>query len=158
MSQPFTSIKDDNWYTLVAGQRADGFDGAGWTLTGGASVATVTLEDGRTTTVLDLPSSKAVSPEVCITQDYPTARSMVRNVKGSEGIFFYVSQLGTSTWNTPKNTGQFHGANTAWTLSNPLNVQPSNLRGWNIARFTFIPGGNRSRFQMYDFYVDPRMR
>ncbi|MGG7379567.1 hypothetical protein ACQ7B2_12690, partial [Escherichia coli] len=77
---------------------------------------------------------------------------------GSEGIFFYVSQLGTSTWNTPKNTGQFHGSGTAWTLSNPLNVQPSSLPGWNIARFTFIPGGKTSRFQMYNFYVDPRMR
>jgi hypothetical protein len=42
--------------------------------------------------VLDLPSgSKAVSPTICVTTEFPTARTMVRNVVGAEGVFFYVS-------------------------------------------------------------------
>jgi hypothetical protein len=159
LTQPFLSTGDANWYTLVPGQTVDNLNGAGWTLSGGATITTTTLANGQTAQVLDLPSkAKAVSPEVCISPDYPVARSMVRNVKGSEGIFFYVSHYGTSSWNTPKNTGQFHGSGTAWTLSGKLNVQPSSTPGWNIAKFTFIAGGNTSRFQMYNFYVDPRAR
>jgi hypothetical protein len=159
LTQPFTAWNDFNWYTLVDGQTPGSFDGTGWTLSGGARVVTTTLADGTTTTVLDLPSgSKAVSPTVCITSAYPTARTMVRNVKGSEGVFFYVSYAGTSTWNNPKNTGQVHGTGTAWTLSGAVNVQPSNVIGWQLARFTFVPGGNTSEFQIYNFYVDPRMR
>jgi hypothetical protein len=83
---------------------------------------------------------------------------MVRNVVGAEGVFFYVSYAGTNTWDKPKNTGQVHGTHTAWTLSDPVNVQPSNLPGWQEVRFTFVPGGTRSDFQIYNFYVDPRMR
>jgi hypothetical protein len=159
LTQPFTNLGDSNWYTLVSGQTVGSFNGTGWQLSGGATITTTTLANGQTAQVLDLPSkAKAVSPEVCITPDYPIARSMVRNVKGSEGIFFYVSHSGTSTWNTPKNTGQFHGSGTSWTTSGKLNIQPSATSGWNIAKFTFIAGGNTSRFQMYNFYVDPRLR
>ena len=114
--------------------------------------------DGTTGTVLDLPSgAAAISPEVCVTSDYPTARGMVRDVVGSEGVFFYVSYEGTSTWATPKNTGQFHGSGTAWTLGGAINVQPYKVSGWQPVRFTFIGGGKTSDFQVYNFQVDPRM-
>ena len=89
---------------------------------------------------------------------YPTARLWVRNVVRSEGVFFYVSYANNSSWTIPKNTGQFHGAQNAWTPSNPMNVQPTNASGWQRVRFTFIAGGNTSRFQVNDFWVDPRMR
>ena len=95
---------------------------------------------------------------MCVDLGYQTARTMVRNVVGAEGVFFYVSYAGTNTWDKPKNTGQVHGTHTAWTLSDPVNVQPSNLPGWQEVRFTFVPGGTRSDFQIYNFYVDPRMR
>jgi hypothetical protein len=95
---------------------------------------------------------------MCITSDYPIARPWVRNLVGSEGVFFYVSYNTDGTWTSPKNTGQFHGSQKAWTLSNPMNVQPSNTPGWQRVRFTFIAGGNTSRFQVNDFWVDPRMR
>src|SRR5436309_15980465 len=101
------------------------FDATGWTLNGGARIVTTTLHDGSTSTVLDLPSgSKAMSPEVCVTSAYPTARGWVRDVKGSEGVFFYVSYAGTSSWTTPKNTGQIHGNGTNWGLVTPVNLQP----------------------------------
>ena len=61
-------------------------------------------------------------------------------------------------WTSWKNTGQFHGAGSAWTLSNPMNVHPSNVAGWQPVRFKLIAGGNTSCFQVNDFWVDPRMR
>ena len=156
LTQPFLAWGDRNWYTIVPGESPDSFGGAGWTLSGGAKLVQTTLYDGTSGYVLDLPSgSRAVSPTLCVSSNYPTARTMVRNVVGSEGVFFYVSYAGTQTWNTPKNTGQVHGNGTAWTLSDPVNIQPSNSTGWQLVQFTFIPGGQHSEFQIYNFYVDP---
>lgn len=76
---------------------------------------------------------------------------------GSEGVQFYVSYQGTPTWATPKNTGQVHGPGTSWGLSTPVNIQPSNTSGWQLVRLTFKPGGTKSDFQIYNFWVDPRM-
>jgi hypothetical protein len=159
LTQPFLSAGDSNWYTLIPGQTPGNFDGTGWQLSGGARIVTTTLADGSMRSVLDLPSgSKAVSPTMCVTSDYPTARTMVRDVKGSEGVFFYVSYEGSSTWTNPKNTGQVHGQQTAWTLATPVNVQPSNTPGWQPVRFTFVAGGNTSEFQLYNIYSDPHCR
>jgi hypothetical protein len=156
LTQVFSSFGDTNWYALPGGESYDSFSGAGWTLSGGAKLVRTTLYDGSTGYVLDLPSgSKAVSPNMCVSANYPTMRTMVRNVVGSEGVFFYVEYQGTSTWGHPKNTGQVHGQATAWTLATPVNIQPSNVSGWQIARFTFIPGGTTSDFQLYNFYIDP---
>jgi hypothetical protein len=158
-SQPFLPFGDSNRYMLVPGQSLDNFDGGGWQLSGGATIAPTTLADGTTGSVLDLPSgAEAVSPIICATSSYPVARTMVRDVKGSEGVFFYVSYEGTSTWSTPKNTGQVHGNNTSWTLATPVNMQPYNVSGWQPVRITLIPGGKSSDFQIYNLYVDPRMK
>ena len=159
LTQPFVSAHDSNWYTLLPGETPGNFNGAGWTLTGGARVVTTTQPGGSTTSVLDLPSgAEAVSPTICVTSAYPTARTMVRNVVGAEGVFFYVSYEGTSTWSVPKNTGQVHGANAAWTLATSVNVQPYNTTGWQPMRITLIPGGKSSDFQLYNLYVDPHAR
>jgi hypothetical protein len=158
-SQPFLYAGDSNWYTLLPGESADNFEGGGWELSGGARIVTTTLSDGTTGQVLDLPSgSKAVSPVVCVTSLYPTARGIVRNVNGSEGVFFYVEYEGTNTWEHPKNTGQIHGEHSAWTLVTPVNLQPQNVLGLQPMRITLVPGGNTSDFEVYDLYVDPRMR
>jgi len=110
--------------------------------------------------VLDLPSkAQATSPVMCINSDYPTGRLWVRNIAGSEGVFFHVSYLNADgTWTYPKNTGQFHGDKNAWRLSNPMNIQPSNRPGWQQVRFTFLADGTKSRFQVNDFWVDPSRR
>ncbi len=158
-SQPFLPFHDSNWYSLMPGQSVDNFDGNGWSLSGGAKIVTTTLADGSTGSVLDLPSgSKAVSPTICVTSDYPSARTFVRDVKGSEGVFFSVSYEGTKTWDSPRQTGQVHGNGTDWTPSDRANLQPSHSPGWQPVRITLIPGGKTSEFQIYNFYVDPRMR
>jgi hypothetical protein len=158
-SQPFLYAGDSNLYTPLPGESYDNLAGEGWQLSGGAQIETETLSDGASGQVLDLPSgSKAVSPVICVTSQYPTARGVVRNLKGSEGVFFYVEYEGTNTWGHPKNTGQIHGENTAWTLVTPVNLQPFNVSGWQPMRITLIPGGKTSDFEVYNLYVDPRMR
>ncbi len=159
LSQPFVSAHDSNWYTLAPGENADSFNGTGWVLGGGASITTTTLANGSIGSVLNLPSgATAQSPVMCVTSAYPRARTEVRDVAGSEGVFFYVSYEGTKTWAAPKNTGQMHGNQTAWTLASPVNVQPAGGTGWQSVRFTFVAGGKTSDFQLYDFYVDPHCR
>jgi hypothetical protein len=158
LSQPLLSVGDSNWYTMTPGESVDNFDGGGWTLTGGAQIKTTQLADGQTGSVLDLPSgAKAVSPTLCVNSGYQTVRTNVRNLVGAEGVQFYVSYAGTNTWDTPKNTGQVHGQHTNWTLSDPVNVQPSSTAGWQLVRFTLLPGGTSSDFQIYNFWLDPRM-
>lgn len=159
LSQPFLSWNDTNEYELMPGEAADDFAGGGWTLTGGAKIVTTELADGTFGEVLDLPSgSKAVSPTICVKANYPIARTMVRDVKGSEGVYVDVSYEGTATWTTPKNTGQVHStAGTAWALSGSMNLQPTSMSGWQVLKLTLIPGGKTSDFQIYNLYVDPKM-
>jgi hypothetical protein len=157
VSQYLSPFKDTHWYTFMPGESSDAFDGSGWTLSDGASIKTVTLADGRSGTVLDLPGgSKAVSPPICVNNNYPTARTWVRDLVGSQGVQFYVSYEGTATWSTPKNTGQFHGNQTSWTLSGNINLQPNSIAGWQVVRFTYIGTGAGSDYQVYNFLVDPR--
>jgi hypothetical protein len=158
-TKAFSFAKDDQWYTLMPGQTVDSFDGGGWTLSGGASVVQAPTSSGKSGGVLDLPSgAKAVSPPICVTSFYPRTRMMVRNLRGAEGVFFNVSYAGTSSWDTPKNTGQVHGKGTDWTPSDPVNMQPYNVPGYQTVRITLVGGGKTSRFQVYNVYVDPRMK
>lgn len=159
LSQPFLSAGDSSYYTLLPGETHGNVDGAGWTLGGKASLVSTTTAGGAAGTVLNLPSGGyAITPSICVTSLYPTARTEVRDLVGAEGVQMYVSYEGTSTWMNPRNTGQFHGNGTAWTLSTPVNLQPAGVAGWQIVRFLFVAGGTTSDFQMYDFWVDPRMK
>jgi hypothetical protein len=156
--QAFLYAKDLNWYTLVPGQSFDNFDGEGWELSNGAQLVTTTLADGSTGQVLDLPSgSQAVSPTICVTSEYPTARTIVRNVAGSDGAQFYVSYEGTKSWSSPKATGKVTGdKNGNWTVSSPVSLQPYKTEGWQRLRIILV-GGKASETQLYNLYVDPRM-
>ena len=158
LSQAFQSIRDNNWYTLAPGQSVNNFTGTGWTLSGGAQLTSASLADGGAGSVLDLPSgASAVSPPMCVSSDYPTARTMVRDVVGSEGVHISVAYAGTKTADKPKNVGQVHGSQSDWTASNPFNVHPGNVPGWQLVQFTLTAGGKSSDFQIYNFWVDPRM-
>jgi len=114
--------------------------------------------------VLDLPrGSQAVSPTICLTSDYPTARAMIRNVSGANGgsVGFSVSYAGTSTASTPVQTGTFkttgsNGVAGAWALSDPANLDPSTTPGWQLMRITLT--ANVKEFQVYNLYNDPMMR
>ena len=159
LSQPFLGHRDDHEYMLLPGESPGNFDGTGWTLSRGASIVTTTLENGNSGSVLDLPSGAvAVSPTVCVTSDYPDARSMVRDVAGPGGISFAVSYQGRRSWDVPKHAGKLHGDKGAWTVSHPLGVHPRATAGWQPVRFVLTGEGDASDSQVYDLYVDPRMK
>jgi hypothetical protein len=158
LSQPLLSIGDSNWYTLTPGETVDNFNGSGWTLSGGAQIKSVPLADSATGSVLDLPiGSQAVSPILCVNSGYQTIRTEVRDLAGSTGVHFSVSYEGTSSWGTPVDTGLVHGKQTNWTMSDPVSVQPANTTGWQLVRFTLVPAGTKSDYQIYNFWLDPRM-
>jgi hypothetical protein len=165
LTQPFRAWGDSNWYALAPGQTADDFTGAGWTLTGGAKIVTATLKDGTTGSVLDLHrGSEAVSPTICLTSDYPTARAMIRNVSGSNGgsVGFSVSYAGTGTATAPVQTGTFKTTGSAgvagdWAPSDPANLDPSTTPDWQLMRITLTATGPKE-FQVYNLYNDPMMR
>src|SRR4051812_14102534 len=72
LSQPFSFVKDFNFYTLAPGGTFNSAASAGWELRGGAAVVQATQSDATTGGALDLPSkSQATSPVLCITSDYP---------------------------------------------------------------------------------------
>ena len=158
--QPFTAFGDNGFYTLMPGESADNFDGTGWTLAGGAQTVTTTLDDGSTGQVLDLPSgSSAVSPLMCVRSNYPTARTMIRDLDGAPGVQVYDSYAGTKTWEKPRNSGKLHGKSRAWTLSDNFNLQPYHVwPGWEVVRFAFVATGNNAEYQLYNLYVDPHLR
>ena len=84
LTQPFAPLTDTNYYAPLPGESWDGFSATGWSLSGGAKVVSTKLADGTTGTALDLPASaNAVSPSMCITSDYPSARGQIRSVSGS---------------------------------------------------------------------------
>jgi hypothetical protein len=156
LTQPFSAApsNDANWYMLAPGQTTDAFNGAGWTLTGGAKIVTTTLADGATSTVLDLPAgAKAVSPQICVDSAYPTARLRLRDVSGPPSVSMFVAYAGGS----PSPTNGLAGG-TSWGVTPPIQLHPGNLSGWQEAQYTFEGGAKGTEAQLYDFYIDPRCR
>jgi hypothetical protein len=152
LSQAFLRAGDTRYYTPAPGQNGGGFVGTGWTLTRGARIVTARRADGTTAKVLQLPpGSMAVSPDICVTSLYPTARMMVRSVSGGGDVSFGVSYANAN----PHETGHVHGNGTSWTLSDPVNLQPSQAAGWQIVRLSLVADGPQSRFQIYDLELDP---
>lgn len=154
LSQPFAAYGDTNWYTLAPGQDASGFNGAGWSLGGGASVAPATLPGGTPGTVLDLPSgATAVSPAMCVASDYVTARSMVQQVNGSGGVSFAVSYAGQRATSA---TGVLAATGSNWSPSAAAPMQPASRPGWQLVHIV-LTGATGSESRLADIFVDPRM-
>ena len=148
---------DFNWYASAPGESYDNLSGRGWVLAGGAKLVPTTLYDGKKGYVLDMPAgSTAVSPAMCVTNAYPTARSMVRDVAGSAGVSTFVSYIGARV--SPfQGTGTLRGSSTGFGLSSTVNIHPNWLVGWQLARFELVAAGTGSEYQIYNFFVDPRM-
>jgi hypothetical protein len=157
LAQPFEAWGDSADYTLAPGQSPGSFSGAGWLLFDGANVTSAPQADGSIGRVLDLPAgSIAVSPTMCVDSDYPTARTMIRNVMGGGGVSVFVTYAGASSWGKARNGGSAHGQGPNWGLSDPIHLQPSQAPGWQLVRFALVPpDGPGGEFQLYNFYVDP---
>jgi hypothetical protein len=158
-SQPFEGLQDSNYYTLVEGSEFN--EGAGgWELSNGAEVLEAARPDGSSGSVLNLPlGAEAVSPPVCVTLAYPTARAYVQNPASGGAVVVSVAYTGTKSEEKPKVVGQLRGQQNEWALSRPFDVRPQ-LGGKSEevrqVRFHFAATGkNTSR--LFGLYVDPRM-
>jgi hypothetical protein len=158
-SQPFEALKDSNYYTLVEGSEFNGPE-EGWDLKNGAEVVETTRPDGSTGGALDLPfGAVAISPPVCVTLQYPTARAYVENVSGQGGgVTAGVFYAGTKPLLVP--VGQLSAKKSAgWELSNAFNVKPQltgSEEGTREVRFIFA-NLSKGDYRLSGLYVDPRM-
>jgi hypothetical protein len=156
LSTPFASSHDSALYAALPGESVDSFTGTGWILGGGAKIVTTKLADGTSGSVLDLlAGSYAISASACVTNLYPTARLMVKSVSGSPTVELDVAYLSASPSFTK--TGAIT-ATTTWSLSPVLNINPSPASGWQLAWFSLVNTGTSGEMQVYDLYVDPRMK
>lgn len=157
LSQPFLSYGDDGQYTLVPGESVDNLDGGGWGLNDGASIVPTTLADGTDGSVLDLPpGSSATTPIMCVESGMPLARMITKMVGGPKS-----NATAFQVWNADGTTlGGAMGVlgESDWTLSPPVNVAPGSFSGWKQVYFTFTNKSKVGDLQVYDLYVDPRMR
>ncbi len=153
LTQPFLGYGDNSWYAPAPGQSFDSFDGTGWSLSGGASLQTTTLDDGSTGQVLDLPGgSTAISPPMCVDSSYPNARAMMQPIVGTGAVFFYVSYGGGNAF---QNTGQIHPQGQGWSPSGKVNTHANSQNGWQVVRFALTSTGNHNEAQLYNLFIDP---
>ncbi len=159
-SQPFEGLQDSNYYMLVEGSEFNE-GAAAWELANGAEVIEAARPDGSTGPVLNLPSgAEAVSPPVCVTLAYPTARVYVQNLEGSGAVAVSVGYAGTKSDEKPKGSGQLRGQQGEWTVSRAFDVRPQlggKVEEVRQVRFHFAAIGKNSTSRLYGLYVDPRM-
>jgi hypothetical protein len=159
-AQPFESVGDASWYTLVEGSEFSSRE-EGWELKNGAEVIEGARPDGSSGGVLDLPAgSYAVSPPVCVTLRYPTARTWIEDAEGSGGVLVSVSYASFHGGANSVPVG-FLGARAGqgWQLSSPFDVRPELTgaeEGTREVRFVFA-NWTHSDYRLSGVYVDPRM-
>jgi hypothetical protein len=159
-SQPFAAFEDLRYYTLVPGGE---FNSAseGWTLSGGAQIVTATRPEGSTGGVLYLPTGAvAISPPLCVTLAYPIARTWVNAASGTKRATVSVSYANTRTATEPLEVGKLRSRHGTWTLGE-FNVEPQaggEEEAPRNVRFIIEASKTNSNTELYDLYVDPRMR
>jgi hypothetical protein len=166
-SQPFLGFEDTNFYTLVEDSLFDGGDAGGWSLRGAAKLVDGTLPDGGTGKVLELgPGGFAISPPVCVTLQYPSARAWVRTVGGhggvSVGVYYTKAKSGYAGFGAADSVAYLGSENEGeWDLSDPFEVKPElggSEEGTREVRFVYSNLTWSGSFDLSGLWVDPRMR
>ena len=158
LSQPFASWGDQNDYALAPGQTSDHFNGDGWLLLTGARVVSTTTADGAKGSALELPlGAIAVSPPMCVSSDFPTARAMTSGPRGA-GALVSVLYAYSGLWGNPLATGTLQGSGSAWAPSPVIDIHPGPADGWQEARFVFVGTSLLDPVKLYNLYVDPHMK
>lgn len=96
---------------------------------------------------------------MCVTLAYPSARAWVSAANGTKGIIVSVSYAGTASAISPQEVETIKAKHGTWTLGK-FGVEPSlagNEEAPREVRFIF-EGGKKGEAQLFDVYVDPRMR
>lgn len=156
-SQPFAQLGDFNYYTLAPGSQFNSGE-EGWQLSGGARVVSASSPLGEGG-ALEMPGgSEAISPPMCVTLLYPTARMFVRRLEGDGNLRVSVSYANLKK---PRRVAGLHGKMGQWTLSESFEVRPQlggETEEAREVRFTLLStGGNEPTYQVDGLYVDPRM-
>jgi hypothetical protein len=159
--QPFETLGDSSFYTLIPGSEFNS-PGEGWELHGGAQIVEATRPNAGTGGVLNMPSdSIAVSPPVCVTLQYPTARAWVEDVKSASGVAVGVYYAGGRLGGTGQQVGQLSAnPNHGWELSSPFEVRPElggSAEGVREVRFVYANTSHNGDVHLSGLYVDPRM-
>lgn len=160
LTQQFAPFGDNNRYALAPGETNDSFNATGWKLSGGARVLTGSLFDGTKGDMLQLPSgAKAVSPAMCVTSAYASARAMIEDVSGSAGVAVSATYAadGHASGAVSVSTGTLSRSGAAWSASSVVKLKPLSLSGWQDATFTLTAGGT-GEYRLYNLYIDPRFR
>lgn len=142
----FSAYGDPRAYVLVPG--GDFGSGAGWTLEGGATVASGALS---------LPAgSSAVSPSICISRETPFLRSMARD-SGVAGAKLKV-EVFYEGLEAAQNRVVAGDKDEAWDPTHPLaqNYGLATLGGDSSARVRITAVGGD--WEVDDVYVDPFAR
>lgn len=156
LSRPFLPWGDAKEYTLLPGETFDVVGGAGWTLRGGAHLVSSRLHDGTTGQVLDMPAgSVVVTTPLCVNaSNYPSARAMVTDVTGAEGVAVYVSYATSAGWSRPAAAGHIKNTKAGWRPSKPIMLHAGALTGMHLLRLVLIP--RAGEYRLYNLFVDPR--
>lgn len=160
-SQPFLEFGDENFYTEVEDSDFDAGSG-GWALRNGAKLVDETDPDGSAGKSLELPGGAyAISPPVCVTLQYPTARAWTRTVAGGGGVTVSVFYAKAKYGLAAADDVGYLGSDGGWNLSDPFEVRPElagDDEGAREVRFVFSNRTWSSVFDLSGLYVDPRMR
>jgi hypothetical protein len=156
LSQPFLPWGDANEYTPFPGETFDSVDGLGWTLQGGATLVTSALQDGSSGQVLDMPAgSVVVSTPLCVdASNYPSARAMVADVTGTEGVTVEVSYVSGADWSRLMPAGNIKNTAGGWYPSKPIMLHAGGLQGMHLLRLVLVAGAGE--YRVYNLFVDPR--
>jgi hypothetical protein len=160
-SQPFAEFGDENFYTEV--EDSDFDQGSGdWALRNGARLVGATDPDGSAGQALELPAGAyAISPPVCVTLQYPTARAWVRTVGGGGGVTVSVFYAKAKYGLMAADDVGYLGSDGGWNLSDPFEVKPELAgedEGTREVRFVFSNRTWTGVFDLSGLFVDPRMR
>jgi hypothetical protein len=166
LTQPFSRFGDRAQYKLVGnGDFETGT--AGWSLTGGATVASgnESYDVGGSSDAksLKLPSgSTATTPFVCVGADEPTLRLFAKRNSALLGLVSTLqvqiqvqTSLGITAW-LPVLPGDLGGSSWHPTLAMPFLANLLTLGDRTQVRFRFTP--LLGSWQIDDVYVDPMMR
>ena len=79
------------------------------------------------------------APRFCVRSNFPTARAMVNDVTGNEGV--QVSVSNNRTGGGAVNAGVLNPNQTGWTVSDPFDTGASTAPGQQHVQFTFTAAG-----------------
>jgi hypothetical protein len=162
LSQPFLSLGDSNYYSLIQGGDFEG-SLSGWTLSGGAKKVSGSEPYKATGSLgaysLSLPAgASAQSPFTCVTVSYPSFRTFARNEAILSSVLvqvLYKTPVGTVTASlgTIALSGTWHATLPMLTNSILGGVLYGGT-GQMSLRFTALLGTSR----IDDVFLDPRNR